>query len=206
MVCRLFSDERLLFVKYKGKSYSNLYEVVLVIPRQERIVDGEPQEDIVLKFRPVSDWTEFNELCPQPRAPKIMEPGKAARPVTPEEDPSYAAALNKYANLQSRWMILQSISATTDMVFETVDMKKPETWENFEKELLEAGFNIFEINKIYETATQANILTDSALQAAKERFLASEQERQRASRSPGDVQLTTPYGEPAKDSESSPKS
>jgi hypothetical protein len=192
-------------VKYKGKTPTALFEKILVLPRSDRYVNGVPEEDIILRFKPVSNWEDFTKVCPEPICPKIQIAGQEPRNATPEEAPEYGKRLRAHSIRQTQWLVITSISATTDLVFDNVKMAQPETWGNFDKELLEAGFNIFEIQKIYDFAMQANVLTDEALDAARERFLATERARALRLSSPTDVLSNTPSGEPAKDSASNPQ-
>lgn len=184
-------------MKIKGKILSPLFEKVLVLPRADRIIDGVQQEDIVLRFRPIDSWDSFNKLCPEPPIVMITFAGQAPRPCAPGEDIDYDKAINTHNRLQAKWLVINSILATPDLEFETVDLNKPETWDQFDTELLAAGFNIFEIQEIYKKATETNVLTEEALEAAKQRFLAAELDRTNRVRSLAVVRQNMASGAPA---------
>jgi hypothetical protein len=192
-------------VKYKGKTPTALFEKILVLPRSDRYVNGVPEEDIILRFKPVSNWEDFTKVCPEPICPKIQIAGQEQRDATADEAPEYGKRLRVHNLRQTQWLVINSISATTDLTFENVKLDQPETWGNFDKELLEGGFNIFEIQKIYNFAMEANVLTDEALNAARERFLATERARVLRSSSPTDVLSNTQSGVPVKELASSPQ-
>lgn len=162
-------------MRYKGKVLSAFYEKVLVIPRRDTVdaVTGEPGEDIVLKFQPVKDFDAFHKLCKEPIAPTILEPGKPLR--HDETDPNYINARREYLTLQTQWYVINSISATKDLILDRVKLDDPTTWKEFDKELIESGFSSSEIGLIYQNAVEVNILTDESLNKARDRFLATQE-------------------------------
>ena len=72
-------------MKINGRKLDPIVEV-LVIPRQ----DG----DIVFKAKPVTDYTEFNALCAEPKPPNIKHRDGVDRPDF--DDAVYKAAIDDY--------------------------------------------------------------------------------------------------------------
>ena len=162
----------------------------IVIPRG----DDEP---LVFKAQAVLDYTEFEAVVsmPKPRV-KMLRGGKK---VLDSEAPDYKEAIKKYSSLKFSWMIIESLKATPDLVWEKVDPKDPDTWENVEIELNEAGFNFAEIHHILQGVLSANAMSEDKLDKAREAFLASAQEQSDLSSFPEDEAGITQSGEPAND-------
>ena len=116
-------------MKIKGKNIEAPSEEVIVFPRN----DG----NIVFKAKPVKGYEDFDKVCPAPQPESIMKPGGAQSQDV--ENPKYKKALDDWAGQKTHWMILKSLSATDDLEWDTVDMSKPETYENYIKELEECG-------------------------------------------------------------------
>jgi len=141
-----------------GPSYD-----VVVFPR----IDG----DVVFKCQCVLDYEPFLKLVPAPEPPKIMRRGETQYSVN-LEDSTYTAALEKYSELRTHWMILKSLEATDDLGWDTVDMAEPDTWKNYPEELLKAGFTDSQIARIINTCAAVNGLNEKMMDEAKQRFLA----------------------------------
>jgi hypothetical protein len=138
---------------------------VLVLPRS----DG----DLVFKAQAVLNYDEFEKICPKPLPPMGKRPGeKEPRPL--ENDPGYVAAMRKYGEQKIQWMILKSLEATSGLVWESIDMSKPETWGNLESELQAAGINQIENSRILDAVMTANSLNQDKIDEARERFFDSE--------------------------------
>lgn len=140
--------------------------VTVVIPREQR--------DLVFKFATVADYTEFETMCPRPVPPNKIFPGGKTEPRM--DDPAYMAACQTHIDRHAAWLFLKSISATSFIKWDTVDMLKPETWVDYEKELLDFGFAKAEIQRLVIAAWQANGLDNEKIDAATKSFLASEQQ------------------------------
>lgn len=148
-------------MKLGGRVISNNNLEVVVIPR----TDG----DLVFKFKPVLDDTDFDTLVPMPKPPlKIDGDVKTFL----YNDPDYTKSFHEYFILKQSWMYLKSIEATEDLVWETVDLGNPNTWTNFEKELISAGFTVTERNLMFQGFEKANSLSQEHLDKARESFLA----------------------------------
>jgi hypothetical protein len=179
-------------MKIAGRKIEGPNVETLVIPRGE-------DEPIVFKAQAVLDYDPIEKLLPLPAPPvKIMRGGKKVKDT---EAQSYKEAQQTYAERRLAWIILQSLAATPELEWETVDMDNPETWPNFEDELRAAGFSAVEINRIIQVCMQANCLDESKLEQARKDFLASLEEPTDQSSSPTGEQKNTQSGELANDLE-----
>jgi hypothetical protein len=177
-------------VLIQGKKLDGPKEEVLVIPRQE--------QDIVFKAVAVLDYKEFDQLCPRPTPPEVIKRG-GAKMLDPT-DRDYQKKVDEWATQRTHWMILQSLSATEGLVWETVELLKPETWKNYEEELRQAGFSEAEGARIVNLVVSANGLDQDKIDEATQRFLAAQEALQDAQASQGTEPKSTPSGEPVKDS------
>lgn len=151
-------------MKIGGKTPSAPKPELIVIPRE----DG----DIVLQAAAVLDDTEFDTVCPAPLPPIVTKRGGTQFKDT--EDRKYLEKLSGHSRKRFAWLILKSLQATPDLVWETIDMKNPDTWLNYEKELQNSGFVQAEINRIIQGVMDANAMNDEKVKQAKDRFLLSQ--------------------------------
>ena len=149
-------------MKFKGKSFSGPRVHFVVIPR-----DG---EDLVFKAQAVLDYSPFEKMFPRPEPPMIRRPRQA--PVPDLEDKEYVDSLDEWSSKRIHWMILQSLKATEDLEWETVDYSNPETWGNYEKELTDAGFSPVEVASLINAVLDACGLNQTKIDDATTRFLA----------------------------------
>lgn len=175
-------------MKINGVKVKGAYEEVVVIPRQSG--------NLVFRARAVSDYSAFDKLCPQPKPPEIVYAG-ATRAVQNIEDPSFIEKFEKWAELKSHWMILESLKATEGLEWETVDYGKHETWENYAKEMSESGLTPPEQARIIQCVTIANGLDQSKIDEATESFLLSQAAQVASESSHAFEPSATPSGEPA---------
>lgn len=176
-------------MKIHGKKLDAPKELAIAFPR----VGG----DIVFKAKAVLDYSEFEKVCKEPEAVgKLMPGGKTLVDV---KNPVYERALDLYAEQRVAWMIMESLSATPGLEWETVDMANPETWNNYATELSEAGLSSLEAQQLMELVTSACGLSQSRIDEATARFLAGEAATQEHESSLSTEQETTQSGEPAKD-------
>lgn len=155
-------------MKIAGRTVNGLEPIVLVIPKGN--------VSIVFKAQPVLDFEEFDKLCPRPQPPSILKPGGTQ--FHDVYDKKYLEDLGSWSSNRMNWMILKSLSATEDLTWDTVEMSKSETWSNFNKELTQAGFSDFEVNKIIETVINACGLNEENINKATKSFLAGLQAQQ----------------------------
>jgi len=151
-------------MKINGKSIEQAAEEVIVFPRSNG--------NLVFKAKPVSKYEDFDRICPRPKPLSVMRPGG----VTSEdvESPKYKKALDDWASQRTHWMILKSLSATEGLEWETVDMSKPETYENYVKELEDSGLTGVEVAKLFEIIQTACGLNQSKIDEATAAFLATQ--------------------------------
>ena len=149
-------------MKYKGKKLEGRNTDVLVLPRGS--------ERIVLKAQALKDYDEFEKLCPIPEPPKKLLPGGIQEPNT--NDPVFLKQLNGYGEKKTNYTVIKSLEISEDIEWETVDLTKPNSWENWRTELKDAGFTEIEMLRILQLCTRVNCLDDDLLNEAKETFLA----------------------------------
>jgi len=123
----------------------------------------------VFKLKAVTNTDEFDKICPLPQPPKSMKPGGLV--TVNYESPEYKEALTKYYQLKTNWIVLQSISATEELQWDTVDLNKPDTWENYIKELGDAGLTQGEITHLITEINKANSFDSDRMDEALDRFI-----------------------------------
>lgn len=138
---------------------------VLVLPR-------EGGENLIFKAGAVSSMDEFEQLCPVPIAPLKVLKGGAKIPDV--EDKGYILAMSQQAERRWDFIILKSLQATPGLVWETVDLQNPSTWQNWKKEATDSGLSVFEINKLIACILDANSLNEQTLEEARNTFLADQ--------------------------------
>ena len=136
-------------MKIHGKKIQTLNTEVVVIPRSNG-------EEYVFRAQAVLDFSEFEELAPPPK-PKIRTYPDGRKEASPDDN--FKDRLEEWQILRLHWMVLKSLEATDGLEWESVDMTKPDTFENYEKELVSAGFTHAEVNMIVKVVTEANSLS-----------------------------------------------
>ena len=162
-------------------------EEIVVIPR-----GGD--KDIVFKAKMIDSYENFDLICPVPVIPSRMEKGGQIRSFPNDKD--YLKALDDWAINRAHWMFLTSLEPT-EIEWTTVDMSKPDTWTNYEKELTDAGFSQVELMRVMQIIQDANGLNQSKIDEATARFLATKQEQPESGDSPTGEQNSTQSGSPA---------
>lgn len=152
-------------MKYKGEKVKGRNREVIPFPREGG--------DIIFIAEAVQDWSEFEKLVSEPKPPTILKPGGTQ--IEDRKDPKYIKEVEKFNTLRTHYLILKSIENTPDLVWETVDINKPETWENFNKELQEADFTEIEISRILVGVMRANSLDERMIDEARANFLHGKQ-------------------------------
>lgn len=168
-------------------------------PNEELIVIPRGDGQIVLKARAVLDYKDFDRLCPEPKAPWIMKPGGVKEQNF--NDVNYVAAIRQRVTKQTFFMFIKSLEATPGLTWDTIDLKAPDTWLNFEKELEESGFSQIERNIITRSVMVANNLDERKIEEARQRFIQSQVIQVQNGTSPEGELLTTQSGGPANVSE-----
>ena len=144
-------------MKYKGSKLEERGIEVVVIPRTN--------ENLIFKLKPVN-ISNFDEILPEPS--KKMRINSDGSKVLIDND----KAIEEYANKKLAYMLLQSLSATEDLVFETVDIGNSDTWCNYKDEMLKSGLSELEIVKIVKGMISACGLDEDKIEIARKDFLA----------------------------------
>jgi hypothetical protein len=171
-------------VKLNGKQVFGAFEAVVAIPR----LDG----PLVFIARAIMDYEPFDKLCPQPKAPLIQFAGQAA--VENIEDVNYKKAIDEWVGKKTHWMVLQSLRATPDLVWDTVIDGDHSTWANYQKEMATAGLSPAEQARIIMCVSEANGLDQSKIDEATESFLAGRAALAASGNYHVSGQLVTPSG------------
>jgi hypothetical protein len=154
-------------MRINGEQPDSVYTVEIFIPRGK-------DTGFLFKAQAVLDFTEFDTQCPVPKPPVLKRRGEAA--TRDINDAGYKEKLAKYLNSRFDWMTIKSLEATPDLTWDTVDLSKIETWNNYLAELRACKFSEPEIARIIEGVTVANGINQDAMDQAYKRFLASTSE------------------------------
>jgi len=159
-------------MKIGGEKLAVAKPVLVIIPRTDDA--GEPA-DIVFKCGPVTDYEEFEQLCPRPEPRKKTFPADSGKP---DEilinEPQYTEALDAWGLKKSSWLFVASLNATEGLEWELVKAEDPETWVKWQDELRESGLNDVETAKIMDGIMEANSLSEDRMREARERFFTAE--------------------------------
>ena len=155
-------------MKLNGASVDARYIETIVIPRGET--------NYVFKARPLTpdDDKFFEQICPAPTAPSYVVPGGAKE--VDVNNVEYVSARQKWIDLRSSYLFYRSLSATEELVWDTVKEDQPDTWGNVDTELTAAGFLKPEIVRIFNCVIAANGLDQSKIDLATKSFLATQAE------------------------------
>lgn len=143
----------------------------------------------------VMDYTLFNKLCPEPKAPLMTVVATGAQKAD-TSDRRYIKAIDRYAGLRVTFMILQSLSATQELVWETVKMDDPDTWDNYETEL-RTVLTQREYDSLVMKVFEANNPTKARRDEALENFTFMGTQPVLATNSQQEEHTITPSTEPA---------
>lgn len=119
-------------------------------------------------------YEEFEELVPQPEPPKMLVAGKGEQ--IDFENKAYLDALADYRQKRFAFMTVRSLLYTPGLSFDTVDIKKPDTYMNLDQELADAGFMPVEIVRIRDAVYEAQGISQEKVDAALESFLKAKQD------------------------------
>ncbi len=134
----------------------------------------EGQEPLVFKATALIEGAEFSKLVPEIVPPNIRRAGEDfdSPDFTSEK---YIKEIKKRQELQTYYMIIKSLSATEDLVWDKVKLEDPTTWKLVDEELSEFGLSNVEKSKLMNAVSRANSLDERFIEAAKERFIRSQQ-------------------------------
>lgn len=149
-------------MKIAGKQISGPNVETVIFPR----ADG----DIVFRAQAVLDYTDFDALCPVPSPPVTMLPGGLKS--EDRNDASYMEKMFEWADHKGTWMAIESLKATENLEWETVNPSEPSTWDNYKEELKQAGFTEADRVRVLQCVSSANGLSQDRIDEAMKRFLA----------------------------------
>ena len=152
-------------MKISGHTIKLDSTTLLVIPKGD--------QDIALTIKS-ADMDKFESLCPAPEPPEMIKRGVGR--VKNVEDPDFVKKVEVYSERRVEWMVIDGLSATPDLVLETVVIEDASTWKNWKTEFEAAGFTNSECGRVVHAVISANGLSDAKFDEAKARFLASQQE------------------------------
>lgn len=143
---------------------------VIEAPKEHEVVFEREGDYIVFKIKPVLNFDPYSELNPPPEPPtKVVGDNP---PVPDYTDKKFQKRMQDWNENKFRWMILEALSATPGLEWETVDMKNPETFKNFEEELKNSGLTDMEQQVLVREAVERNIITPESMREARDTFLA----------------------------------
>lgn len=162
---------------------------VLILPRATG-------DNIVIKTTAV-DMSGFEEIYPKPSAPKRIVKGGVEDDVDNE---AYIQECTKWGERRFAYLVISSLEPS-EIEWETVDLEKPGTWTEWDKELVGAGFSNTECNRIIDCVMTANSLNEQKLSEARESFLRGQRAEKAKSSGQNTEPQSTPSGQPASDSD-----
>jgi len=139
--------------------------------------------EVIFECCIIESYDDFDRLCPAPEAPKVLRRGDSA-PTPDETDKDYLEALEAHSKKRVAYMFIVSVEPTEGLTWDKVDLANPDTWEFYENELTEAGFNTVHMGQILQGVMEANGLSDTRIEEAKKRFLAAQRAAQSQPSSP----------------------
>lgn len=151
-------------MKLNGEKIEGVNRLEVFLPR------GDEGDGHLFIVEAVKNLDEFNTKCPEPKPPFITRPGKA--PAPDFNSPAYVRELEAHNRKRLGFFIIWSLKATPGLEWDSVKDDDPETWTNYEQELLESGFTQLEINYLITKIMAVNTLDEAHIKAARERFLA----------------------------------
>lgn len=129
---------------------------------------------VEFRFRALTSDDKFEDVVKRPKPPVRTMPGN--KQMTDNTDINYLAALADWSGKMLEWQILQSMSATQGLEFDTVKMNDPESWKNWRKEM---GDNLGSriVDHCLNAYVDANLLSEETLEEARKSFLAGQEEK-----------------------------
>jgi hypothetical protein len=150
-------------MKINGLTVTKPEPKVLVIPLGD--------QKYVLHAQYVENTKEFDEFYPEPLAPEeIKADGTRFRDFN---DKTYREKIDKRIRAKYDWFYIKSLEATEGLEWDTVDMTNPETFNNWRKDLLDAGMPVTFMARIIDMVNEVNGFDVSKLDEATESFLAT---------------------------------
>lgn len=143
-------------------------------PKKKLLVIPRDTGDFDFHFVAVIDDDAFDSIMPPPIPPRTFVT-KLQRTVDNVEDENYKRQVQDRLSIRQDWIFLKSIEPSS-IKWEQVRFEDPSTYFFWRKELKDAGFSINEVNTIWNTFLECNVLSESMLDEARNRFLACQAE------------------------------
>jgi len=172
-------------MKINGAEVKGPAEEILVLPRPTA-------EDLVFRAVAVTDMSEFESKCPEPKPKAMLVAGGWKKSL---DDPSYLEAITQHGILRFGWILLKSLEPS-NIEWDTVRMDQPSTWNNWDADMKAAGLSQTEVNHVVNCVASANALNEQKLEAARANFLRGLARESAKSSCPSSEQESTPSGEP----------
>lgn len=173
-----------------------LHGIKIEGPASKTIVFPRSTGNIAFVLQAVLEADEFDKVLSIPKPPvRLLKGGQKQVFI---DDPEYRKKMEKWGTAKHHWMFLKSISATPGLEWETIKVDDPETWTNYETELIAAGLTEPERLRIMQAYIEVQGLDDKKIEEATNSFLAGLQEAKAEELSPSTDLKDTPSGDPAK--------
>lgn len=147
--------------------------ITIAGPKKTTVVLPRPEGDIPFHFVGVPDGDEFDAMFPEPEPPTQFNVKLQAN-IKQFTDVKYQERHADWVKAKTAWFFLKSI-APSNIEWDQVDLSKPETFVSWQKDFRAAGFNQAEINAIYSGFEETNMVTETLMAQARERFLRSQE-------------------------------
>ena len=158
------------------------------IPFRRDIVIPRVDEDIVLTAVAVSCEKEFSALVKEPEPPKIYNKNGSLNRIA-TDDPDYIKKRQGYYSQKLNYQILCSLE---NVEWQSVDLKDPETWDNWKQECIDSGLSDTEVGRIINEVMDTLNPTEDLVHKMRERFLSTRtQEAEKVQSSQDGDQKTT---------------
>jgi len=142
-------------------------------PKAKPVVIPRAEGDLVFMCAPVFDFTNFEQLCPEPKPPLIKKASGEKEFDT--DDPTYLAKVTKRGEQRMGWMILQSLKDTPGLEWEKVKLNKPDTFNLVFEELRDSYLSQVEINYLVRAVLEASSMDEERLEEARRNFIRLQQ-------------------------------
>lgn len=138
-------------------------------PEPRTIVIPHGDSEIILRYQAVHSFDGFTDMCKRPEPPEIIRPGN--RRDKDYSDAEYQKAMNDYNHKRAVWLYLKALEIN-ELQFDTVDIRKPDTYLNFDKEFLDAGVPMVFLDALKQSILDFCGFNPGLIEEATNRFLA----------------------------------
>jgi hypothetical protein len=152
-------------MKIHGQKVEGVNEQLVVLPRP----DG---ARLVFKVRAVTNYEEFDKLCPLPTPPKIFRISDQQH-FENVEDPKYKLDRVRRFEKEMHWLFLKSLAATDGLEWEQVRLEDSNSWHLYENELNDSGVTKYEVAILRDAVLKVNALDREHIEAARADFVVS---------------------------------